>query len=166
MWRSLHCRATPKSAKSLCSAATALCRRRFSLNRHAPLRSAPTATCTCLVATIATFRCVRACVALLSQVQVISKQGKPLHKVGGCGIEPGRFLAPEAIAFDHQSQLIVTDSRTHRVQIFHPNGELLTRFGYAGTDIVFDAPTAVCVDTEGRILVGNANGRIKVLAFV
>lgn len=95
-----------------------------------------------------------------------------MRKFGSKGSAPGQFAQPEQIALDREGNILVADTDNRRVQIFKQDGTFITVFntnidehthesgGYTG-----GWPRCVCVDADGRILVGDSNCVIRVFAF-
>lgn len=58
--------------------------------------------------------------------------------------------------------ILVSEGRNHRVQVFRPDGSFLSMFGSLGTGAAeFDKPSGVCVTPDGYIVVVDfGNNRI------
>ncbi len=97
------------------------------------------------------------------RVMVFTRSGEFVRQFGGFGSEPGRFQRPMALALSPDGRLIVADTCNHRLQVFSPEGELLTVWGGAGTG-QFNFPYDIAVDAAGRVLVAEwGNHRVQVL---
>jgi len=66
------------------------------------------------------------------------------------------------------TQVIVSDSGNHRVQVFDKYGRFLFKFGREGSaDGLFKYPRGVAVDRHGNIVIGDSgNNRVQVLLCV
>lgn len=93
-------------------------------------------------------------------LQVFDRSGRRLRKFGSRGTGPGQFQQPEHIALHHDGSLLVADADNKRMQCFKPDSTFITQFGG-----VSGFPRSVCVDTEGRILVGDSNSGVFVFVF-
>lgn len=65
---------------------------------------------------------------------------------------------PDDMAFDSEDQLVSVCELKNEVQILQSDGIFITKFHH-------DKPTCVCVDADGRILIGNVRGNVSVFAF-
>jgi len=80
------------------------------------------------------------------------------------GSKNTEFLRPQGVAVDQEGNIIVADSKNHRIQIFQPNGNFLCKFGTHGSAPgQLDRPSGICVSNEGSIIVVDfGNNRIQV----
>ena len=80
-------------------------------------------------------------------------------KINETGILRNGFQIISCVCF-----LIVADSRNHRVQIFQPNGNFLTKFGTQGAGPgQMDRPSGVCISPEGYIIIVDfGNNRVQI----
>ena len=61
---------------------------------------------------------------------------------------------PNGVAVDEKGNILVADSRNHRIQVFSSSGTFLTKFGIKGTHPgEFDQPSGICISPEGTIIV-------------
>lgn len=82
--------------------------------------------------------------------------------------EPGELKYPHGLVTDADGNWLVCDYSNHRVQVFSPAGAFITTFGerQGGLGLIsFVCPRCVCVDHEGRILVGDCSPRVQVFGF-
>ena len=83
---------------------------------------------------------------------------------GSEGVEPGQFVLPHAITTDKKGLVYVADRNRWRVQIFSPEGELLTMWTHVGKPfgIVYasDGYIYVCDGTNARVTKVETSGRI------
>lgn len=82
----------------------------------------------------------------------------------GCeGTAPGQFLRPQGVCVDASGNIIVADSRNHRVQIFLPDGRFLAKFGTMGSGPgQLDRPSGICTTADGRVVVVDfGNNRVQ-----
>jgi len=99
-----------------------------------------------------------------------SRDGLRAGSWGEAGAEPGQLDAPMGIAAAPDGHVYVADTRNHRVQVFAPDGTLVTVIGAAqegGVDRtalgVLDAPVDVAVAPDGSVRVLEAgNHRVQV----
>ncbi len=88
---------------------------------------------------------------------------------GGPGSGSGSFLAPTDLVSmpgpeGNGSQLLVSDSKTHYVQVFDSNGKFVRMFGgYGVNDGRFLSPRGMA-ESEGRVfIVDNSGGRVQAM---
>lgn len=89
------------------------------------------------------------------RVEVFSLAGKHLRTIGTRGHEPGQFNYPANMAVAPDGNLFVVDMLNFRVQIFDPEGQLVSMFGSvgAGQPGTFDKAKSVAFDAFGNIYV-------------
>lgn len=80
-----------------------------------------------------------------------------------------RFAGPRGIAVDAAGNWLVCTERDHCVQIFSADGCFITAFGEPAVsesdhDVVLDSAHSICVDDDGRVLVGS-RCCVKVFGF-
>uniref|UniRef100_T1J8Z2 B box-type domain-containing protein n=1 Tax=Strigamia maritima TaxID=126957 RepID=T1J8Z2_STRMM len=101
----------------------------------------------------------------LHNINFISSDLKMIRKAFGTqGDNVGQFRRPSGIGVDTEGNLIVVDSKNHRIQIFDSNGNFLHVFGKYGSEIgEFNCPTDVCVSPDGKIIVVDfENARVQI----
>jgi len=83
--------------------------------------------------------------------------------LGSEGQGNGQFFRPNGVAVDLEGNILVTEGRNNRVQIFRPDGNFLTKFGSAGTGpSQFDRPSGIAVTPDGYIVVVDfGNNRVQ-----
>ncbi|TNF32009.1 MAG: hypothetical protein EP329_11400, partial [Deltaproteobacteria bacterium] len=93
-----------------------------------------------------------------SEIEVLSREtGDVVRKIGGLGVEPGKFRLPTNLALGPDGNLYVTDTGNFRIQKLSPTGEVLGTFGAAGDSPgTFTRPKGIAVDDAGRIYVADA----------
>ena len=72
------------------------------------------------------------------------------------GNAEGQFDEPYYVATDSTGNLLVSDGKNHRIQVFDANGTYLRKFGFLG-DQYFD-PTGLLVDEDGNHYVADGKG--------
>ena len=89
--------------------------------------------------------------------------GDHLFKWGEPGNGEGQLDGPSGIAFDHNDDLLVVDSRNNRVQKYAKDGSHLTGWGIGGAgEGEFDRPWGVCVDKDAYVYVADwGNHRVQ-----
>lgn len=98
---------------------------------------------------------------LLSVLQIFTIEGKFLRKLA-----TSQLHCPVGVAFDAAANALVTSFHNHRVLVFHKDGTLLTSFGEHGTSPgQFVNPYGICVDGDGRILVGARDCPVQAFGF-
>ncbi len=92
------------------------------------------------------------------QIVVLSAVGDEIARIGGRGIELGRFNFPTDLAVDDAGWLYVSDTLNFRVQVFGPDLEPIRRIGRKG-DLpgYFSQPKGIALDGEGHIYVVDAH---------
>lgn len=99
-------------------------------------------------------------------LQVFDEEGKFLSKHYGGSKKGERLMHPGYgnLAFDRHCNILLPH-RDHKLQIFRPDFTLLTTMGDGRASGPLCNALSVCVDLEGRILVGDSQCRIQVFAF-
>lgn len=83
--------------------------------------------------------------------------GQSKQKIGGRGMEDGKFIKPMGIGIDPQGNLVVVDVLKCRVQVINRAGEVLHAWGMPTDNIGnFVRPKHLAVDKEGYIYVVDA----------
>ncbi|KAI0984985.1 hypothetical protein GJ496_008342 [Pomphorhynchus laevis] len=94
-----------------------------------------------------------------------SLEYKPLIVFGNRGNRPGEFHYPWDCATNSKSEIFITDTRNHRIQMFTCNGMFMRKFGYDG--ILWkrlDSPRGIAVSKDDKIVATDFNNhRIIVL---
>ena len=55
-------------------------------------------------------------------------------------------------------QILVSDTRNHRIQLFQPNGDFVTKYGFEGNMWKhFDSPRGVCFTPSDHVVVTDFN---------
>jgi len=102
------------------------------------------------------------------QVMKFDANGKlllSLGRQGQAGKAPDQFDRPTDVAFTPSGDFYVSDGYGNtRVLKFSKDGKLLKQWGTPGTGPgEFNLPHSICVDTKGRVIVGDReNNRIQV----
>jgi sugar lactone lactonase YvrE len=94
------------------------------------------------------------------RVEVFSLTGEHLRTIGGRGPAPGEFNFPTNLGVGNDGNLYVVDMLNFRVQIFDPEGQLVSMFGSigAGQPGTFIKAKAVAFDAFGNIYVVDSEG--------
>jgi sugar lactone lactonase YvrE len=89
------------------------------------------------------------------RIEVFSLDGKHLRTIGSRGPGGGQFNYPANLAVAKDGNLFVVDMLNFRVQIFDPEGRLVSMFGTigAGQPGTFDKAKSVAFDSFGNIYV-------------
>ena len=97
---------------------------------------------------------------------VSSDSGKVIRKVGSEGSGDTQFKNPYYVCHqtisDSECHIIVSDRNNHFIQVLSPTGEFIRKYGCEGFgDRQLQLPCGVCVDPQGRVVVGDhGNGRV------
>ncbi|XP_067632480.1 protein wech [Eurosta solidaginis] len=80
------------------------------------------------------------------------------------GHDDGQLSRPWGLCVDKQGNILISDRRNNRVQIFNANGLLKLKFGRKGNgNGEFDLPAGICVDIDNRIIVVDKdNHRVQI----
>ena len=93
-----------------------------------------------------------------SRIQAVTLDGKPLLQFGTQGSIPLCNHFPYCITTDQDGFLLVTETRSRCVLILTPQGKLIKRLGANREGLgLFRTPHAVCIDSQGQILVTDAS---------
>ena len=81
---------------------------------------------------------------------------------GGRGKGPGKFRDPTGIEVDDSGNMVVVDSRNHRLQVFNNEAEFV---GYVASNSQFSRPINIHFDFESRVLFVTNKGSKAVSKF-
>jgi sugar lactone lactonase YvrE len=89
------------------------------------------------------------------RVEVYSLAGAHLRTIGTRGERPGEFNFPTNLTVAKDGTLYVVDMLNFRVQLFDPEGGLVTTFGQIGAGLpgTFDKAKSVALDSFGNVYV-------------
>ena len=74
------------------------------------------------------------------------------------GSRNGQFNYPWDVACNSNDQILVSDTRNHRIQLFSPSGDFVIKYGYDGSLWRhFDSPRGVCFTADDRAVVTDFN---------
>lgn len=79
---------------------------------------------------------------------------------GEKGSRCGQFNYPWDVAVNTECQIVVSDTRNHRVQLFSPEGTFLRKYGYEASPNMwkhFDSPRGVAFNPEGKVVTTDFN---------
>ena len=77
---------------------------------------------------------------------------------GDKGNKNGQFNYPWDVATNSRNQILVSDTRNHRIQLFTAHGEFLQKYGFEGREWKhFDSPRGVCFMPDDQIVVTDFN---------
>lgn len=96
-------------------------------------------------------------------LQIFDSDGKPVHTLdnpsGSC-----YDWQPYGVAVDSANNILTCDHANHSVKVLTMDGKKVTAFSHEGfRPGQLHKPVSVCVDSDGRILVGDY--RVQVFAF-
>ena len=102
----------------------------------------------------------------LTLVKILFFFSNKYIEFGSKGCDEGRFNSPEFIHISSNNQLIVSDTKNHRIQIFditNDDIQFISAFGSFGTrQGEFRNPKGVITDAEGYIMVADfGNNRLQ-----
>ncbi|XP_067632509.1 protein wech-like isoform X2 [Eurosta solidaginis] len=82
------------------------------------------------------------------------------------GHDDAQLSRPWGLCVDKQGNILISDRRNNRVQIFNANGLLKLKFGRKGNgNGEFDLPAGICVDIDNRIIVVDKdNHRVQIFS--
>ena len=90
--------------------------------------------------------------------QLFTIKGEFLQMFGEKGSKPGQFNYPWDVATNSRDQILVSDTRNHRIQLFSPHGDFLSKYGFDGREWKhFDSPRGVCFMPDDQIVVTDFN---------
>lgn len=98
--------------------------------------------------------------------QILLMDGTFVHEFGKKGYEPGDFNYPWDVAVNSECQIVVSDTRNHRVQLFSPDGTFLRMYGYDTQPNMmkqFDSPRGVCFTPKGELIITDFNNHHLVI---
>ncbi|MCF8145708.1 MAG: SMP-30/gluconolactonase/LRE family protein [Deltaproteobacteria bacterium] len=97
------------------------------------------------------------------EIKKFSWDGGFISKIGGCGLEDGRFTWPSGIAIATSGNFYVVDTGNGRIQKFDPAGRFVGKWGSEGSDDgEFRSPGSVAVDGDENVYVVDVgNHRIQ-----
>ena len=79
-------------------------------------------------------------------------------KFGEKGSKNGQFNYPWDVAVNSEGNIVVSDTRNHRIQLFNLEGQFLNKYGFEGALWKhFDSPRGVCFNNDGHIVVTDFN---------
>ena len=81
---------------------------------------------------------------------------------GGRGKGPGEFRDPTGIEVDDSGNMVVVDSRNHRLQVFNSEAEFV---GFIASNAKFSRPINILFDFESRVLFVTNKGSKAVSKF-
>ena len=77
---------------------------------------------------------------------------------GDKGNKNGQFNYPWDVATNRSDQILVSDTRNHRIQLFTAHGEYISKYGFEGREWKhFDSPRGVCFMPDDQIVVTDFN---------
>jgi len=88
----------------------------------------------------------------------------PTQKLQSLGQPNKHFNGEVHVTVDRDGRIIVSESGSHKIQVFSPSGEFLHSFGEEGPAVgQLDCPCGIVVDEQNRILVvESSNHRISI----
>jgi sugar lactone lactonase YvrE len=89
----------------------------------------------------------------------------PLTYFGTAGSGPGQLSEPYAVAVKPSGNLLVSDRKNNRIQLFTPSGGYLTQFGGSGSG-KFNEPSGLALSASDLLFVADAgNNRVQRWGF-
>ena len=83
---------------------------------------------------------------------------KKIHSLTLASFQHGQFNYPWDVACNSRDEILVSDTRNHRIQLFSPNGEFINKYGFEGREWKqFDSPRGVCFTANDQIVVTDFN---------
>ena len=96
------------------------------------------------------------------EVQVKSRQFRPVLSFGREGSSTGMFSRPWGVAVNERNEIAVADTYNHRIQVFSSNGTYLRSFGRKGVQQgEFDRPLGIAFHNDNIIVVDYINHRFQ-----
>ncbi|XP_071956068.1 uncharacterized protein [Antedon mediterranea] len=84
--------------------------------------------------------------------------GKLLSKIGPMGSNKGQMINPEGVTLTKEGNLIVADSRNHRIKMFDANDKFMRILVDSGEeDGYVESPYNIIIDCEENILISSIN---------
>lgn len=89
--------------------------------------------------------------------------GERIGEWGATGTSSGDLNGPSGIAFDHNDDVLIVDSKNDRIQNFSKNGRYLSGWGRSGSgEGEFDRPWGIAIDANGNVYVADwGNSRVQ-----
>ena len=88
----------------------------------------------------------------MTSVNDIFISGEFLLMFGEKGSGNGQFMYPWDVACNSKNQILVSDTRNHRLQLFSPNGDYLAKYGFDGQMWKhFDSPRGICFTADDQV---------------
>ena len=78
-----------------------------------------------------------------------TKSSDDASMFGGRGKGPGEFRDPTGIEVDDSGNMVVVDSRNHRLQVFNSEADFV---GFIASNVKFSRPINIHFDFESRVL--------------
>ena len=94
-------------------------------------------------------------------------QVKPVLSFGKESSGDGMFNYPHGVAVSDGNEIVVADSRNHRVQVFDSNGTFLRSFGQEGENAgEFNRPCGIAIRKDRKIFVADRyNHRVQIFSW-
>ncbi|XP_055837157.1 protein wech [Episyrphus balteatus] len=82
------------------------------------------------------------------------------------GHDDGQVSRPWGLCVDKMGNILISDRRNNRVQVFNPDGTFKFKFGRKGVgNAEFDLPAGICTDCDNRIIVVDKdNHRVQIFS--
>ena len=99
-------------------------------------------------------------------VQVKSRQYRPVLSFGEFGRSAGQLYCPWGLAVNERNEIAVTEAAKHRVQVFSSDGTHVRSFGSLGDKQgEFNLPSGIAFDANSNIIVADSgNHRVQVFS--
>jgi DNA-binding beta-propeller fold protein YncE len=96
------------------------------------------------------------------RVQAFSLDGRLLRSIGSRGADPGQFQFPSYVAVAPDGRVYVADTLNFRVQVFDPEGAIVTAFGGIGEQSIgqFARVKGIAFDSFGNVYVADGQTSI------